>query len=101
MSVYSMDDGTVVDTDLSSQKWDENTYWDGNNMCSSATQSQWNHQTLYRSRKGRYYIEHTSAYQGTNFWCEWITRRDAAGWLLSQDLSLPDDLLDLVEEIVE
>lgn len=101
MSKYRMDDGTVIDTSKAQQHWDEDTYWDGNNHISTATGSQWNHQTLYKSRKGRYYIEHTSQWQGSKAHVEWVSPEEATRWLLHNEHDLPEDLKHLEEEVVE
>ena len=101
MARHQMEDGTVVDTKNAVESWEEETYWDGHNMCSKATGSQWEHQTLYKSRKGRYYIEHSSAWQGHRDSAEWVSPQEAARWLLSQEIDLPADLEEYVEELTE
>ena len=101
MSTYKMDDGTVIDTDKAQQHWDEDTNWDGSNHISKATGSQWNHQTLYKSRKGRYYVEHTSQWQGSRPHVEWVSNEEAARWLLNNEHELPTDLAHLEDELVE
>lgn len=101
MARYRMDDGTVIDTENAQTSWREDTYWDGHNHVSKATGSQWDHETLYRSRKGRYYIEHTSQWQGRRPHVEWVSREEAARWLLAQGEELPEDLKDLEDEIME
>lgn len=101
MSKYRMDDGTVVDTEKAQQSWDEETDWDGNNHISRATGSQWHHQTLYKSRKGRYYVEHTSQWQGSRPHVEWVSREEAARWLIHNEHDLPEDLKELESEVVE
>lgn len=101
MTRYKMEDGTVVDTDNASESWQEKTRWDGRNHISVATGSQWHHETLYRSRKGRYYIEHTSNYQGDSPHVDWIGKRAAAAWILANDGDLPDDLASEAEEVSE
>lgn len=101
MSKYKMDDGTVIDTDKAQQTWNEDTQWDGNNHISKATGSQWNHQTLYKSRKGRYYVEHTSQWQGSRPHVEWVSNEEAARWLLNNEHKLPADLAHLEDEISE
>ena len=53
MTTYRMTDGTVVKTQNATQSWEEGKRWDGRNMISVATGTQWEHQMLYRSRKGR------------------------------------------------
>ncbi|MGH9627515.1 MAG: hypothetical protein ACRD7E_04020 [Bryobacteraceae bacterium] len=60
MSTHQMEDGTVVGTENATNAWDEHTYHDGSNVISQPTRDQFLHQTLYRSRKGRYYLVHFS-----------------------------------------
>lgn len=101
MTTYRMDDGTVVKTENATQTWDEATRFDGHsNRISVATGSQWDHETLYRSRKGRYWIEHTSQ-RGSKEYAEWIGNHAAAQWLLHNQHALPEDLKALEEEVSE
>lgn len=101
MSTYRMDDGTVVKTENATQCWDEDTRWNGNNHISIATGSQWEHQTLYRSRKGRYYVVHTSQWESSTPHAEWVSNHEAARWLLANGRELPGDLAGLAEEVSE
>lgn len=101
MARYQMDDGTVVDTKNATDVWEEATEWDGRNHISKATGSQWEHQTLYRSRKGRYYVVHSSQWQGRRSHAEWVSNHEAARWLLANDEELPEELAKLEEEIAE
>lgn len=101
MDVFRMDDGTVVDTANATEKWKEDTFWDGKNYISKATGSQWNHQTLHKSRKGRYYVLCTSQWQGSRDHVEWVSREEAARWLLTNGHELPEDLAGLENEIME
>ncbi len=101
MSRYRMTDGTVVDTANASESWEEDTRWDGNNHISVATGSQWNHQTLYRSRRGRFYIVHTSQWQGSLPSAEWVSEREAVRWLLANNEEVPAELAALVAEVLE
>jgi hypothetical protein len=101
MTTYRMDDGTVVDTDRATTHWNEATFWDGHNHVSKATGSQWTHQTLYRSRKARYYVEHTSQWEGARSHVEWLSPQAAAQWLLHNDHELPEDLAPLRDEVSE
>lgn len=96
-----MIDGTVVDTDKASESWDEDTRWNGNNHISVATGSQWNHETLYRSRKGRYYVVHDSQWQGSTPSAEFISDTEAAAWILANGGELPADLIAAGEEVSE
>ena len=101
MARYRMSDGTIIDTDNASQIWKEQTRWNGSNHISVPTGTQWTHETLYRSRKGRYYIEHTSQWQGSTPRAEWVSNEEAARWLLLNDEDLPDELAGLEDEVSE
>lgn len=101
MSRYRMGDGTVIDTDKASQSWKESTDWNGSNRIGRVTRSQWHDQMLYRSRKGRYYVEHRSCVQGQTDHVEWVSDEEAARWLLLNDEELPDDLKKHEDSIVE
>lgn len=101
MARYRMNDGMVVDTANATQSWDEETDWNGNNRISRATGGQWEHETLYRSRRGRYYVEHTSQWQGSMPHAEWVSPQDAARWLLLNEHELPDELTEYEEQVSE
>jgi hypothetical protein len=96
-----MEDGTVVNTDKARQSWDEATYWNGHNHISKATGSQWNHETLYESRKGRFYKVWWSQYEGTASRAEWLDEHEAVRWLLHNEQEVPGGLQHLVEEVEE
>lgn len=106
MSRYRMSDGSIVDTDNASRSWDERTEFDGRNQVSVVTGDQWLHQTLYRSRKGRYYVEHSSQWQGAREHVEWVSNEEAARWLLQCGYNpgnpqFPEELEDLVDQVME
>ena len=101
MARYRMEDGCVLDTANATRSWEENTRWNGNNHISVATGSQWNHETLYRSRKGRYYLEHASQWQGSTDYATWIDRHAAVAWLLANERELPEELVELAAEVSE
>ena len=101
MSKHRMEDGSVVDTDKASKSWEEDSYHDGHNFISKATGSQWEHETLYRSRKGRYYTTHCSAYHQGRQSVEWVSPEEAVRWLLTNGHELPEDLQELEDSIVE
>ena len=96
-----MQDGTVVDTTKAQAHWEEDREFDGRNMVSVATGDQWTHEKLYRSRKGRYYIVHTSQWQGSRDWAEWIGPERAAAWLVANDHLIPQELEDAAEKVTE
>ena len=98
MTRYRMDDGSIVDTERASAHWEEETDFDGHNRISRATGSQWHHQTLYRSRKGRYYVEHLSNWQGSRSHVEWVSPEEATRWLLWMEHPLPEDLQQYADE---
>lgn len=101
MSTYRMSDGTIVKTENASESWEERTKWNGSNHISVNTGSQWSHEILHRSRKGRYYIERWSQYQGSRSSAEWISNEEAVRWLLLNECDLPDDLKPLQAEVEE
>jgi hypothetical protein len=86
------DQVTVVNTEKAQKAWEETTRFDGSNRISRATGSQWEHETLYRSAKGRYYVEHVSQWQGSTPYAKFVAPEDAARWLLIHDHPLPEDL---------
>lgn len=100
MSTYRID-GTIVKTENATAHWDEETRWDGHNHISLATRSQWDHEKLYRSRKGRYYVEHTSQWQGSTPSAEWVSNEEAARWLLLMEYEIPEDLKEAAEKVQE
>lgn len=101
MSKYRLEDDTLVDTDLATASYEEAADFNGSNWISRATGSQWEHQKLHRSRKGRYYLEHWSNWQGSKPSAELIDNEAAARWLLLNDHTLPEDLRSLAETVVE
>ena len=101
MSRYRMEDGTIIDTEKASKEWMEATFWDGRNQVSRATGDQFYHQKLYRSRKGRYYVECWSDWQGSRAHAEMVSPEEAARWLLANECDLPEDLAKFEDEIIE
>lgn len=101
MARYRMEDGTVIDTARASAQWEEVRYFDGKNRRGAATGSSTEHERLYRSRRGRYYIEHWSQWAGSTPYVRWIDKRAAAAWLLANEAEIPDDLREAADEITE
>ena len=100
MTVYRMEDG-VVNTDKALASWDEATFWDGHNHISKATGSQWSHQRPFKSRKSRYYLVHSSQWEGSHPHAEFVSPQEAARWLLHNEHELPADLAPLEEQVSE
>lgn len=91
MSKYRIDT-TIVDTEKASANWGEETDWDGSNQISRPTGGQWEHERLYRSSKGRYYIVHYSQWEGSQPSASWVTEEEATAWLMLNDHAAPEDL---------
>jgi hypothetical protein len=96
-----MSDGMIVDTGNAVTVWTETTRWDGNNNVSVVTGSQWDHQRLYKTRRGRYWLEYWGQWQGSKPHAEWIDNHEAARWLLHCEHELPEDLQALAGELIE
>lgn len=98
---YAMEDGTVVDTDRATQYWTERTDFDGRNYVGRITRDQGRGQTLYRTRRRRYWLEHHSVWPGEQGWAEWLSPERAAAWLDRNEYEIPADLLDAAEHVIE
>lgn len=101
MARYRMSDGTVIDTDNATKHWKEDSWHDGNNRISRATGTQWDHERLHRSRRGRYYVERWSQWQGSHPSAEWVSEQEATRWLLLNEHDLPEDLAEHESEVSE
>ena len=101
MTRFKLEDGALVDTDKAQASWNEALDWNGKNHISRATGDQFLHETLYKSAKGRYYLVHSSQWQGSQDRAGEISPEEAAKWILLNDRDLPKDLAKLEEEIVE
>lgn len=97
MARYRMEDATILDTENASSSWKERRTAGG---IGCASGNKWDTETLHRSRKGRFYIEHCSC-QDKRPWAEWVDTRRAAAWLLLNDYDLPEDLQHLQDELTE
>jgi len=94
-------EGTIVDTERATKSWEEASTHNGRNRISRQTGNQWSHQRLLRSRKGRFYIECWSDWDGSRARAEWISPEEACRWLSVNGDTLPDDLQKISEEISE
>lgn len=100
MAKYNID-GVIVNTDNATASWEESTRWNGNNHISVATGSQWEHETLYKSRKGNYWIENVSQWQGSTPLARFVSATEAAAWIMANDGELPDDLTQAGDDVSE
>jgi hypothetical protein len=81
MRRQSLADGGWFDLDRA-EEIEEGTRWNGSNHISLATGSQWDHETLYITRTGRFALYHWSQWQGSGESCREINATDAAEWLI-------------------
>jgi hypothetical protein len=100
MAKYNID-GRIFRTATAAKSWDEDTRWDGNNYISVPTGSQWEHQQLYKSRKGTYWLETTCNWQGTVPTAEIMSDHDAAVWLVLNGHDVPADSDTIISDIEE
>ena len=98
---YKMHDGTFTDTSKALSKWEEGTRFDGRNNVSLATGTQWEHETLYLSSRGRYYIERGSQWAGSIGSAEYISETDAVRWLMQNEQTIPALFQGLASSITE
>ena len=62
----------------------EDTEWDGSNMISKATGSQWDHESLYYTKGGSWVLYRYSQWQGSMASYTAIDEEDAVQWLIAQ-----------------
>jgi len=80
------------DASAVTHEFPETTRWDGNNHIGNATCSQWTHETLYVTRKGRFVILRESQRQGSLDTYREISVEYAALWLVRCGYDIPDDM---------
>ena len=71
------------------EAFEEDTYWNGQNRCSKATGSPWEHETLYYTAGKPWILYHTSSWPGVMDTYELIDNETAARWLLENDHEHP------------
>jgi len=69
----------------SAQHWTEDTRWNGSNHISVPTGSQWEHEELYRTRRGVWILHAWSQWQGSSPSYTIVTDEAARQWLLDND----------------
>ena len=100
MASYRLED-TVIKTENATAKYPEERDSNGSNLIGRSSGSQWHDQTLYRSRRGRYYVEHCSRVQGQMDHAEWVSPEEAARWLLLNEYDIPEELQAAAETVEE
>ncbi len=81
MAVYKLESGRVVDTKKAKHEIHEGTRHDGKNNISLATGAQWEHETLFLSKRGTWYKEVWSQWQGSASYAIEMTPAEAGEWL--------------------
>jgi len=76
--------------DAKAEHVNEDTDWNGHNHISVHTGSQWDHESLYRTAKGRWILNRYSNRQGSQDTYEGITEERAREWLIRNN---SDDLI--------
>ena len=88
--------------------WDEDTWFDGHNQISHATGSQWEHESLYYTKTGRWVLCQYSQYQDQPTTYVMIDAAKAVNWLIRNDegeseliAKLPDNVRLAIETQVQ
>ena len=84
----------------SAVKFAESTWFDGANQVSNATASQWDHEDLYYTKKGRWILGCWSQRQGTQDRFSLIDQEDAFEWLIAHEHISDGDLPEGLPESV-
>jgi hypothetical protein len=87
-----MIEGNPVDTERSTASWPDVLDKHEAAYVSKYTGSAYHRATLYKSRRGGYYMEHKSALAREPSWAEWVSPERAAEFFLRNKLELPLDL---------
>ena len=79
-----LDNGKWFDVDAAT-RFEEDTWWNGNNHISKATGTQWDHEALYRTASGTWILHWWSQWQGSeDRWTE-LTAEQASAWLIKNE----------------
>lgn len=98
MTRFRMSDGMVVDTEKAVTVWEEERDFDGHNQIGRSSGSQWLWQTLYETRRGRYY---TVTVGNNRSYAEWLSNEETARWLLVNHKPIPDSLAAIANDLWE
>ena len=80
-----LDDGSRWFDTEKAQKFTEDSEWNGNNHISRATGSQWDHETLYQTKSGRWVLHSWSQWQGSLDRWEEIDHASAVTWMMKNN----------------
>lgn len=90
MNRQSLDDRSWFDLDKA-KKYEEDTYWNGQNHISRATGSQWEHESLYRTAKDSWILHSWSQWQGSVPTWNKVSTPEAAAWLAANSHDPPTE----------
>ena len=89
MGRQRLEDGRWFETSKA-KRYLETCSFDGRNMISDATGSQWEHEVLYRTAGGQWILRHWSQWEGRReTWTE-VDVEDAARWLVACGHDVPE-----------
>jgi hypothetical protein len=100
MSTIKLECGQIVDRAYALDRFQEDEYFNGHNHCSINTDSQWEHQDLYLSRLGFWYIVQWSQREGTKDKAWKISENEAVEWIALNRCKMPDSLKKLEDELI-
>jgi len=98
MKRVSIGDGRWFNADKA-DKFYEGRDFDGSNHISRATGSQWEHETLYHTAKGKWVLYHWSQWQGSRDSYTVISDQDSYRWLIRNGHhdEVPDEAMEVLE----
>jgi hypothetical protein len=83
---------SVVYPERAAAQWPEQRDFNGHNFVGRSSCDQWTYETLYRSRRGRYYIIREIHREGVAPDAQFVSREEAARWLALNEYPFPPDL---------
>ena len=86
----AMNDGSVVDTKRAKLSYQ-----------SQGAGDDWHWQVLHLSSKGRWYVGYLTCVDGERDYAEYVSREEAARWLIEAGHELPEELRGVDASIIE
>ncbi len=84
MTRQAIDGGGWINLETA-KKFSEDRDFDGRNMVSVNTNSQWEHECLYQSAGGTYVLHNWNQYQGSRDTWQRLSLTEAVAWLVRND----------------
>ena len=100
MSKYEIE-GSTVDTTKAINNWPDKTEKNKRGYVSKSTGSTIHRETLYRTRRGRFYLEHKSKNIEETPWAEWISPERAMKFLQLNDYIVPEYLIPFIHDNIQ